>query len=70
MVGNPLAVMRQMKLGDSSFFYNKKHKMTRKNFMGSTTHASSKRRFHEFFSGRFELLFFVVIGLNYKKISE
>ncbi len=37
------------------FFYNKRNKMTRKNFMGSTMHASSQRRFHEIFSGRFVL---------------
>ena len=32
------------------FFTTKRHKMTRKNFMGSTMHAGSQRRTHEIFS--------------------
>ena len=45
-------------LGDSGIFLQQKTQNDPKNFMGSTTHASSQRRFHEIFGGR--IGFFVV----------
>ena len=45
--------MHQMKLDNNVFFTTKKHKMTRKNFMESTTHARSQSSFHDFFSCHF-----------------
>jgi len=38
-----------------SVFLQQKTQNDPKNFMGSTMHASSQRRFHEIFSGRFVL---------------
>jgi len=46
---------KSVKPGDRDIFYNKRPKMTRKNFMGSTTHSRSQSRLHEIFSGLFVL---------------
>ena len=50
--------MHQMKLDNNVFFTTKKHKMTRKNFMGAALTASMRRTSHEIF--RVILCLFVV----------